>query len=147
MKKTLFMALAAGAFVAGSAAYQPADAQTRHARVHAAGHHHHLGHTYAYGYGHSFNPVALGAGAIIGAATALVTAPLVVATVPFAYSSHGYEAPYYAPAPVVYATPVVHHGPIVQHHLISHTYVTAPRRTMRVAPPAANPRVVRRAVR
>ncbi len=94
MKKTLFMALAGGAFVAGSAAYQPADAQTRHARVHAAGHYHHYGHPYAYRYGYDYG-----------------------------------------------------RGAIVQHHLISHTYVTAPRRTTRVAPLATNPPVVRRAVR
>lgn len=137
MKKIVLATAAAAAVLTGAAAWQPADAQTRYAR-------HHDGWVWN-------NPVAIGAGAIVGTAAALATAPLwAVAGGPYygydyAYApgyypaygyGYGYAPPVYAPAPVVYTTRVA------PRRVVYRTRTVAPRRVVR------SPRVVapRRAV-
>jgi hypothetical protein len=151
MKKMMLATAAAVALVTGAATWQPAEAQTRYVRHHHG--YHHSGWVWS-------NPVAIGAGAIVGTAAALATAPLWAATgAPFhgynyAYApgyyddgygyGYGYGAPIYAAAPVVYTTRVAPRR-------VVYTQRVAPRRVVytnrTVAPRRAVSRTVVRADR
>ena len=127
MKKIMLATAAAAALVTGAATFQPAEAQVRYGTRY---HHYHHGYHGGWGY----NPIGWGAGAVIGTAAALATAPLWAASGPYygydygyypAYGyGYGYADPIYAPAPVVYRTGVA------PRRVVYRTRYVAPRRTV-----------------
>src|SRR5512137_1352385 len=108
MKKIMLATAAAAALLTGAASWQPAEAQVRYASGYNHGY-------YGGGWGWN-NPVAFGAGAIVGTAAAIATAPLWAATGGYGYGyDYGY-APVYYPAYVYdygYAQPIYASGPVV----------------------------------
>ena len=88
MKKIMLATAAAAALLTGAATWQPAEAQVRYVTRHHHGY-------YGGGWGWN-NPVAFGAGAIVGTAAALATAPLWAATGGYGYGyDYGYAPAYY----------------------------------------------------
>lgn len=151
MKKIMLATAAAAALLTGAASWQPAQAQVRH--YHNGGYY--GGGYYGGGWGWN-NPVAFGAGAIVGTAAAIATAPLWAATNGYGYGydyapayypagygyGYGYAEPVYAPAPVVYRTRVaprriVYTQRVAPRRVIYTNRVVAPRRVIR-----ANQRVI-----
>ncbi|MFN3890451.1 MAG: hypothetical protein ACK4MV_08645 [Beijerinckiaceae bacterium] len=131
MKKITLATAAAAALMTSAASWQPAEAQTRYVTRH---------HTYYSGGWGWNNPVAWGAGAIVGTAAAIATAPLwAVGAAPYYAYDYGYAPAYYpaygysyryvdpvyAPAPVVYTTRVA------PRRVVYRSRVVAPRRTIR----------------
>src|SRR5512137_2000365 len=97
MKKIMLATAAAAALLTGAASWQPAEAQVRYASGYNHGY-------YGGGWGWN-NPVAVGAGAIVGTAAAIATAPLWAATGGYGYGyDYGYAPAIYASGPVVYRT-------------------------------------------